>query len=127
MQTNQISENEKEDSVLSEKENLHSRIIRDADKLDNFRVKEKEHFKNIFPSVYNAETLEYEEISDSVYEAIMRNQCVQSSDRRTQIDYWICFIGFIFDLNFDISLNETKEKMEKIRKVANDFLDEKGN
>jgi putative nucleotidyltransferase with HDIG domain len=132
---------------LNDRELLHSKIIRDADKLDNFRVKEKEHFKNIFPSVYNAETLEYEEISDSVYEAIMRNQCVQSSDRRTQIDYWICFIGFIFDLNFDISLNyikeknyvdividridyknnETKEKMEKIRKVANDFLDEKGN
>lgn len=47
---------------LNEKELLHSKIIRDADKLDNFRVKEKEHFRNIFPSVYNPETLEYEKI-----------------------------------------------------------------
>jgi len=128
---------------LNEKELLHSKIIRDADKLDNFRVKEKEHFRNIFPSVYNPETLEYEKISDNVYDAIMSKQCVKSSDRKTQIDYWICFIGFIFDLNFDISLNyikeknyidividridyknnETKEKMEQIRKVANNFLE----
>lgn len=126
---------------LNEKKLLHSKMIRDADKLDNFRVKEKEHFKNIFPSVYNPKTLEYEEISDNVYEAIMRKECVKSSDRRTQIDYWICFIGFIFDLNFEISLNyikekkyidilidridyknnKTKEKMEQIRKVANKY------
>lgn len=132
---------------LNEKELLHSKIIRDADKLDNFRVKEKEHFKNIFPSVYNSETLEYEEISDNVYKAIMNKQCVKSSDRKTQIDYWISYIAFIFDLNFEISLkylrernyiniiidrikyknSETKEKMEQIRKVANDFLKVKDN
>lgn len=127
---------------LNEKELLHSKIIRDADKLDNFRVKETESFGNIFPSVYNPKTLEYEEISDNVYNAIMRKECVNSLDRKTQIDYWICFIGFVFDLNFDISLNyikeknyidividrinyknnETKEKMEKIRKVANKYV-----
>lgn len=126
---------------LNEKKLLHSKMIRDADKLDNFRVKEKEHLENIFPSVYNPDTLEYEEISDSVYEAIMRKECVKLSDRRTQIDYWICYIGFIFDLNFEISLNyikekkyidilidridyknnKTKEKMEQIRKVANKY------
>ena len=64
-----------------------------------------------------------------------------------QIEEHKLITGFVFDLNFDISLNyikeknyvdividridyknnETKEKMEKIRKVANDFLDEKGN
>lgn len=132
---------------LNEKELLHSKIIRDADKLDNFRVKEKEHFKNIFPSVYNPETLEYEEISDSVYDAIIRKKCVKSSDRKTQIDYWICFIGFIFDLNFDIALNyikennyidkvidridyknsNTKEKMEEIRRIAKKYLELKNN
>jgi len=127
---------------LNEKELLHSKIIRDADKLDNFRVKEKEDFKNIFPSRYNPETLAYESISDNVYKAILREQCVKSSDRKTQIDYWICFIGFVFDLNFDISLKyikeknyinividriqyknkETKEKMEEIRQIANKYV-----
>jgi len=33
------------DVDMSEKELLHSRIIRDADKLDNFRVKETEKFE----------------------------------------------------------------------------------
>ena len=38
---------------LNDAELLHSKIIRDADKLDNFRVKETEHFRNIFPSKYH--------------------------------------------------------------------------
>ncbi len=34
---------------LNEKELLHCRIIRDADKLDNFRVKEKDKIEDMFP------------------------------------------------------------------------------
>ena len=34
---------------LNEKELLHCRIIRDADKLDNFRVKEKDKLEDMFP------------------------------------------------------------------------------
>ena len=42
---------------LNDVELLHRKIIRDADKLDNFRVKETEHFSNIFPSKYNPQTI----------------------------------------------------------------------
>lgn len=130
------------DYGLEEKELLHSKVIRDADKLDNFRVKETEHLKNIFPSVYNPETLNYEEISDSVYNAIVNRRCIKSEDRKTQIDYWASYIAFIFDLNFEASLKYLKEKnyinimtdrieyknkttqerMEKIRKIANEYI-----
>lgn len=34
---------------LTEKELLHAKIIRDADKLDNYRVKKEEKIENIFP------------------------------------------------------------------------------
>lgn len=64
-------------------------------------------------------------------------------DRKTIIDYWICVIAFIFDLNFDISLKYvkendyidilidrieykndiTKQKMEDIRKCAKEYLE----
>lgn len=130
------------DEGLSEIEILHSKIIRDADKIDNFRVKEKDSLKDIFPKIYNEETINYEKISQNVYETFLSQKCIKLEDRKTIIDYWICVIAFIFDLNFDISLKyvrdnnyidklidrieyrdkETKEKMEQIRKCGKEYL-----
>ena len=127
---------------FGEQELIHSKIIRDADKLDNFRVKETEHFKNIFPGKYNPDTLEYEVISDKIYEDILKHKCISITDRKTQIDFWIGIIAFIYDLNFDVSLKyiyeknfvdilidridyknlDTKEKMEIIRRDAKEYL-----
>lgn len=127
---------------LNDKELLHSKIIRDSDKLDNFRVKETEKFKDIFPGVFDEETLEYEGISDKVLNDFLNHKLIKLDDRKTQIDYWICIIAFIFDLNFDISLKyvndknyidilvdrisyknaDTKGKMEKIRDCAKKYL-----
>ena len=135
----QIEEN------LNEKELLHCKIIRDADKLDNFRVKKEDKFEDMFPNTYNSDTVNYESISSKVYENFMKHKCIRLEDRKTIIDYWICILAFIFDLNFDISLkyvkennyidvlidrieykNETtKRKMEDIRKCAKDYLDRK--
>ena len=128
---------------LNDAELLHSKIIRDADKLDNFRVKETEHFSNIFPSKYNPKTINFESISPKVYNDFMSQKCIKLEDRQTQIDFWVCVIAFIFDLNFDISLkyvkendyidilidrieyknNDTKQKMEDIRKCAKEYLE----
>ena len=128
---------------LNNAELLHSKIIRDADKLDNFRVKETEHFSNIFPSKYNPKTINFESISPKVYNDFMNQKCIKLEDRQTQIDFWVCVIAFIFDLNFDISLkyvkendyidilidrieyknNDTKQKMEDIRKCAKEYLE----
>ena len=135
----QIEEN------LNEKELLHCKIIRDADKLDNFRVKKEDKFEDMFPNIYNSDTVNYESISSKVYEDFMKHKCIRLEDRKTIIDYWVCILAFIFDLNFDISLkyvkennyidilidrieykNETtKRKMEDIRKCAKDYLDRK--
>lgn len=128
---------------LNEKELLHCKIIRDADKLDNFRVKETEKLENIYPGTYNADTINYEAISDNIYEDFMNHKCIKIEDRKTQIDYWISIIAFIFDLNFnesktyikeknyiDILIDrieykntETKEKMENIIKCAKEYLE----
>lgn len=135
----QIEEN------LNEIELLHCQIIRDADKLDNFRVKKEEKFEDMFPNIYNSDTVNYENVSPKVYEDFMKYKCIRLEDRKTIIDYWVCIIAFIFDLNFDISLkyvkknnyidalidrieykNEvTKQKMEDIRKCAKDYINRK--
>ena len=132
---------------LNKEELLHSKIIRDADKLDNFRVKKEENLINIFPNKYNPKTINYEEISPKVYNDFIEHKCIKSEDRNTQIDFWISFIAFIYDLNFDISFKyvkdngyidilidrieykneDTKEKMENIRKCVKEYLNDKVN
>lgn len=128
---------------LNEEELLHSKIIRDADKLDIFRVMQEDEFKNIFIGMYNEETLNYEKISQNVYNNLINNKCVLIENRKTQIDCWACIIGFIFDLNFDTSLKyvkennyidilidridyknkDTKQKMEQIRKNTKEYIE----
>lgn len=128
---------------LSDVELLHCKIIRDADKLDNFRVKQYDRLEDMFPKIYKKGTINYEKISEKVYEDFMKCKCIKLADRKTIIDYWVCVIAFIFDLNFDISLNyvkknnyidilidridyknkDTKQKMEDIRNCAKKYIE----
>lgn len=127
---------------LNEKELLHSKIIRDADKTSNFRVNLEEDIKDSFPDVYNEKTINYESISPKVYKDFLNHKCILLADRKTMIDYWVCALAFIYDLNFKISLDlikkgnyinllidkidyknkDTKQKMENIRKCALEYL-----
>ena len=131
---------------LSDKELLHAKIIRDADKLDNFRVKKEEKIENIFPSVVNSnEDMENSLISDSVYNSILKEECVDIKDRVYPLDYWICILGFTYDIYFKETLsiiknndyinilvdrfnyNNSKNKMNEIRNVINNYIDKKLN
>lgn len=131
---------------LDERTLLHAKIIRDADKLDNFRVKRDWNVESIFPgTVKTQEEFENSLISDRVYEAVKKRECVLLKDRVTPLDYWICVLCFIFDLNFKESYNivkennyvdilidrfkynneETKRRMEDIRDILNKYVNEK--
>lgn len=126
---------------LQDDELLHAKIIRDADKMDNFRVKETEDFENMFD--YNSKTINYELITQEVYDDFMNCKTILTTKRKTQIDFWVSYIAFIFDLSFDASLKyikdknyidklvdridymniDTKNKMEEIRKFAKVYLE----
>lgn len=131
---------------LDERTLLHCKIIRDSDKLDNFRVKEEEKIESIFPKmVNNKEEIENSTMSEAIYNSIKKLECVKLTDRKTPIDYWTCVLAFIFDLNFSISykivkendyvnhlidrfdykITDTKEKMEKTREILNGYINEK--
>ena len=129
---------------LSDRELLHAKIIRDADKLDNFRVKKEEEIKNIFPGIANSkEDIENSFISDSVYNSILKEECVDIKDRAYPLDYWICILGFVFDIYFKETLsiikkndyinvlidrfnyNYEKDKMNEIRNIINNYVDKK--
>ncbi len=130
---------------LDERTLLHSKIIRDADKIDNYRVKKDEKVEAIFPKRVNKiEDMEESKLSDKVYNTILDKKCVDIHDRVTPLDFWVCILAFTFDLNFDVSYKivkendyinvlidrfkykdiETKSRMENIRKIINGFVDE---
>ena len=129
---------------LDERALLHSKIIRDADKLDNYRVKKEENIKAIFPTRVNKkEDIEESLLSNKVYETVLSRKCVDIHDRVTPLDFWICILAFTFDLNFDVTYKivkendyinilidrfeykdkETKRRMEDIRKILNQFIE----
>lgn len=128
---------------LNEKELLHAKIIRDADKTDNFRVKVEDSFEDI--ANLTREELENSNITDKIYNDFMNNKLIVISERKEPLDYWISYIAFIFDYNFEIGLkyiydgnyvntmidridykrDEVKEKMNRIRKHALNFLEDK--
>lgn len=131
---------------LDERTLLHSKIIRDADKIDNYRVKKDEKIEAIFPKRVNKiEDIEESNLSDKVYNTILDKKCVDIHDRVTPLDFWVCILAFTFDLNFDVSYKivkendyinvlvdrfeykdmETKNRMEKTRKIINQFINNK--
>lgn len=131
---------------LNDKCLLHSKIIRDADKLDNFRVKKEEDIRAMFPGkVKNEDDLQNSTLSSKVFTSIKNKKCVNIRDRVTILDYWVCVLAFIFDLNFKETFEivkdndyinilidrfnyndlNTKREMEYIRNILNDFIDSK--
>ena len=92
---------------FNERELLFIYLIRDSDKLDNFRVKETETLETLLN--VSKEQLELEKISDSVYKQYVNCQLIYSPSRQTNLDKWLSYIAFIFDLHFDVSKKYIKE------------------
>ena len=129
---------------LSEKELLHSKLIRDNDKTDNFRVKLTESFK-VLLGTDDVDFIENETISDEIYKTFMSKSLIKYGDSQTVLDRWSAYIAFIFDYNFNESLRYLKEndlinkcfnrinyknsetiaKISNMKILANTFVDEK--
>ena len=95
---------------------LHARLIRDADKLDNCRVK-------IVDSVETMIGMSEEDagkgcISPKVWESCMKKESVLSADRKTGVDYWVSYIAQYYDLNFPETWEIMKER-DYIRRIVN--------
>lgn len=130
---------------LTERELLHAKIIRDADKTDNFRVKAEEDFENIIDNS-SKDILENDIISENIFNDFMNSKIIVREDRKTYMDFWVSYIAFIFDYNYKFGLEyikemnyiniivdrldykniDTKQKMEKIRKHALEYIDKIG-
>ncbi len=119
---------------------LHSKLIRDADKLDSFRAKYEEDIYTM--ANITKEEIENSLISDNILNSFMNEKTILSKDRKTPIDIWISYIAFIYGLYFRESLNyiyeldyvnklvdkfnykieDTKKKMKQIKEKGNKFI-----
>ena len=128
---------------LTEREALHCKLIRDADKLDNFRVKDMEAIETLFD--VSEETVAREPITPVVMDTVRRRESVFSPDRITHMDCWVSYLAFIFDLNFPSSFRwilerdyfnrnidriayenpQTKADMEELRRIGGQYIKER--
>ena len=136
-----LNHNRKEiEKGLNPKELLHSKIIRDADKLDSFRAKYEDDIYTM--ANITQKEIETSLISDNIFNDFISEKTILNKDRKTPADIWISYIAFIYGLYFKESLlyikennyinklidrfhyvlNDTKEKMEKIRNKGNKYI-----
>lgn len=80
---------------------LHAKIIRDADKLDNFRVKSVDPIPALLD--ITAEELGADTISNHIFQDFLNHKSILSADRRTKMDMWVSYLAHIFDFNFPAS------------------------
>lgn len=88
------------DKSVQGKNLLFTQMIRDMDKVDIFRVLVK----------YFKQELDIKEISKEVRKRIESKKPVQSKDIKTNSDYTLLYIGYIYDINFKETFEILKEK-----------------
>lgn len=122
---------------LTEKEELFAKIVRDADKIDIFYESVVMFWKG------KEEQVEQSIISKETIEQFQNFVQIKSQKIETEIDNVIRVIAFIFDMNFkpsfqilkeedyinkilnryDFKDEYTKQKVEEIRRVANEYVE----
>jgi hypothetical protein len=85
---------------LSEKELLHAKIIRDADKLDIFM----ESVEKMYLTEEDVIAIENSVVSESYYSQFMNEILIKRVPDQTPLDIIIAYEAFIYDINFDYSI-----------------------
>ena len=93
--------------IRDEQTMLHAKLIRDADKLDNCRVKLEDALETFVGAP--AEVIGEQEISPKVREDALSGRSIFSADRVTLMDYWVSYVAYFYDLNFRESLDIVEE------------------
>lgn len=107
---------------LTEKQNLHAKIIRDADKTDIFFVLTTGDKK----AIWEKEDLSNDIITDEIYREFIEDRSIDYKNRETSADILVSHFAYVYDFNFKESLKIIKENnyLEKLYKRFT-FKDEK--
>lgn len=103
------------DPALTRRQLLHVQLIRDADKLDNCRVKLEDPLETFAGGT--AEEIGAQKISPKVKAEVIAGKSILSSDRVTLMDFWVSYLAYFYDLNFRESLDIVEER-DYVRRIA---------
>jgi HD superfamily phosphohydrolase YqeK len=124
----------------NQKMDLQAALLRDADKLDNCRVKLEESIEVLLG--LDAKTAGKQKISDPIWQTCLERKSILSSDRVTKMDYWVSYIAYFFDINFAATARiiqeqayidhiidripydneDTKKKMDVLREMTSEYM-----
>lgn len=93
---------------LSEREKLFAKILRDADKIDIFRVNVTEPILDVYG--YSEEEIINSVVTKEVLESFKRRETVLRRLKRTPVDSVVSHIAFIFGVYFDESIRLVLEE-----------------
>lgn len=107
---------------LTERQNLHAKIIRDADKTDIFSVLTTGDKKAIWEKADLSDDI----ITDEIYREFIQDRTIDYKNRETSADILVSHFAYVYDFNFKESLKIIKENgyIEKLYKRFT-FKDEK--
>ena len=99
---------------LNPKELLHSKIIRDADKIDILYIMTFEEKRTVF----NRDDISDEKITNEIYEEFMQMKLLDYEKIQTNVDRVIAHFAYIYDFNFNFSYEyvNNKQYLDKIYK-----------
>ncbi|MCI8617093.1 MAG: HD domain-containing protein [Clostridia bacterium] len=127
---------------LNEKQKLHAKIIRDADKTDIFYILTVDDKK----AIWESSDLSNDEISDEIYREFIEDKVINYKERKTSADILVSHFAYVYDFNFKetkqiilknnyldllykrfkFNNKETEERYNKIFQIAKKYLEEKG-
>ncbi len=94
---------------LTDQTLLFAQLIRDADKLDIFRVITElytRYREDPQRFTFEVELPDEPTVSEEVFDAVLNGRLVDHASLRTLRDMTLCQIGWVYDLNFDASVAE---------------------
>lgn len=138
-----LHSNFKLENISNPRTLLHARLIRDADKLDNCRVKLEEPIEVLLGCT--AEEVGQQDISPEVWKECQARTSVHLEKRKTKMDYWVSYVAYFFDIAYKETVDiireeryvervigripyenpETAQKMKELRGMVESYFESK--
>lgn len=126
---------------LSKEEELFSKIIKDADKLDLMY----EAIDIYWQTPERIQEIEEGKLAEKMIESFYEQKLSKNRYKKSEVDQILRFISFIYDINFKCSyqiikendyitkmvdrfnfkFSETKDELQKVKNIANEYILEK--
>lgn len=125
----------------NDRELLHSKIIRDADKVDIIYMLSFENKE----TAWGSSNIEKEKLTSEIYREFKEDKTICYEKRKTAVDVLVSHFAYVFDFNMDYAKQRVKEKgyfkkiyerfefedketqkrMEEIYRLVEEYLEEK--